>query len=265
MSASKGVIRANNRQQFNSACTTIDIILNKSNITGYERNHVLVEGYLDGLEFAVDGILIDGEFHLLAIFDKPEPLIGPYFEETYYLTPSRLAHTNQLALIEEVSRCCEAYGLTQGPIHAEARITENGVFLIELAARTIGGQCGQLIEFSLQQKLEEIVIQGLCGKIPNLPKSRLCAGVLMIPVRKSGILKRVEGLTAAIQVKFVNDVEIHIQPGYELVPLPEGSSYLGFIFAQAPTFEETFDALKKAHQMLNFITQPIWKLNKASL
>ncbi len=265
LSASKGVIRANNQKQFNSACTTIDIILNKSNITGYERNHVLVEGYLEGLEFAVDGILIDGDFHLLAIFDKPEPLTGPYFEETYYLTPSQLTQANQLALIGEVSRCCEAYGLTQGPIHAEARITEDGVFLIELAARTIGGQCGQLIEFSLQQKLEEIVIQGLCGKIPHLPKSRLCAGVLMIPVKKSGILKRVEGLTTAMQVRFVDDIEIHIQPGYELVPLPEGSSYLGFIFAQAPTFEETFDALKKAHQMLNFITQPVWKLNKPSL
>jgi formate-dependent phosphoribosylglycinamide formyltransferase (GAR transformylase) len=261
LSSSKGVIRANNRQQFNAACSTIDIILDKSEVTGYERNHALVEGYLDGLEFAVDGVLIDGDFHLLAIFDKPEPLTGPYFEETYYLTPSQLNQTNQAALIKEVSRCCNAYGLTQGPIHAEARITANGVFLIELAARTIGGQCGQLIEFSLQQKLEEIVIQGLCGIIPHLPKSRLCAGVLMIPVKTSGILKRVEGLTAAMQIEFVDDVEIHIQPGYELVPLPEGSSYLGFIFAQAPTFEQTFDALKKAHQMLNFVTQPIWRLN----
>ncbi|MFT5224927.1 MAG: formate-dependent phosphoribosylglycinamide formyltransferase (GAR transformylase) [Polaribacter sp.] len=263
LSASKGVIRANNQQQFKAACATIDIILAKSNFTGYERNHVLVEGYLDGPEFAVDGILIDGIFHLLAIFDKPEPLTGPYFEETYYLTPSQLSQTNQSALIAEVSRCCDAYGLTQGPIHAEARITENGVFLIELAARTIGGQCGQLIEFSLQQKLEEIVIQGLCGKTPNLPKKSLCAGVLMIPVKTSGILKRVEGLTAAMQVEFVKDIEIHIQEGYELVPLPEGSSYLGFMFAQAPSFEQTFDALKKAHQMLNFVTQPIWRLDRA--
>lgn len=261
LSASKGVIRANNEHQFAAACKTIEVILDRSNVFGYERNHILVEGYLDGPEFAIDGILINGSFHLLAIFDKPEPLIGPYFEETYYLTPSQLAHVEQLALIEEVSRCCEAYGLTQGPIHAEARITENGIFLIELAARTIGGQCGQLIEFSLQQKLEEIVIQGLCGEKPNLPKSRLCAGVLMIPVKKSGILKRVEGLTAAMQINFVVDIEIHIQVGYALIPLPEGSSYLGFIFAQAPTFEETFDALKKAHQMLNFVTHPIWKLS----
>lgn len=262
LSASKGVIRANNAQQFNAACTTIDTILDKSHIIGYERNHVLIEDYLDGPEFAVDGILINGNFHLLAIFDKPEPLTGPYFEETYYLTPSRLSQSNQVSLIHEVSRCCHAYGLTQGPVHAEARITIKGIFLIELAARTIGGQCGQLIEFSLQQKLEEVVIQGLCGEAPNLPNNPLYAGVLMIPVETSGILKRVEGMTAAMQVEFVKDIEIHIQEGYELVPLPEGSSYLGFIFAQAPTFEQTFDALKKAHQMLNFITQPIWKLTQ---
>ncbi|MFT5548686.1 MAG: biotin carboxylase [Candidatus Azotimanducaceae bacterium] len=261
LSASKGVIRANNEQQFDKACKTIDVILDKSNVTGFERDHVLVEGYLDGPEFAVDGILINGDFHLLAIFDKPEPLTGPYFEETYYLTPSQLTQSSQSALVEAVAQCCDAYGLAQGPVHAEARITLDGIFLIELAARTIGGQCGQLIEFSLQQKLEEIVIQGLCGVTPNLPKKSLCAGVLMIPVKKSGILKRIEGLTAAMQVEFVKDIEIHIQEGYELVPLPEGSSYLGFIFAQAPTYDQTFDALKKAHQMLNFVTQPIWKLN----
>lgn len=265
LSASKGVIRANNQHQFETACKTIDIILEKSIIEGYERNHVLIESYLDGPEFAVDGILIDGEFHLLAIFDKPEPLTGPYFEETYYLTPSQLAQTNQRALIEAVSEYCDAYGLTQGPIHAEARITRKGIFIIELAARTIGGQCGQLIEFSLQQKLEEIVIQGLCGTKPKALKNPLSAGVLMIPVKQKGILKRVEGLTAAMQVEFIEDIEIHIQEGYELVPLPEGSSYLGFIFAQAPTFDQTFDALKKAHQILKFVTQPIWKINQVTL
>lgn len=261
LSGSKGVIRADNAEQLLAAGRVIDSILQNSKVTGFERDNVLIETYLEGPEFAVDGILIDGDFHLLAIFDKPEPLTGPYFEETYYLTPSQLTLSDQSALIAEVSKCCDAYGLRQGPIHAEARITENGIFLIELAARTIGGQCGQLIEFSLQQKLEEVVIQGLCGGKPNLPSNALCAGVLMIPVETAGILKRVEGLTAAMQVEFVEDIEIHIQEGYELQPLPEGSSYLGFIFAQAPSFQQTFDALKKAHQMLTFITKPIWKLD----
>jgi biotin carboxylase len=262
LSASKGVIRADNPQQFMAACDTIDTILSKTNSMEFERSHALIEAYLDGPEFAVDGLLINGQFHLLAIFDKPEPLTGPYFEETFYLTPTQLKKSDQSALIEEVSRCCNAYGLEQGPIHAEARITNNGVFLIELAARTIGGQCGQLIEFSLQQKLEELIIQGLCGKPPNLPSAAQSAGVLMIPVKTSGLLKRIEGLTAAMQIEFIQDIEIHIQEGYELIPLPEGSSYLGFIFAQAPSYEQTFDALKKAHRMLNFVTQPTWRLNQ---
>ncbi|MHC4221252.1 MAG: ATP-grasp domain-containing protein, partial [Planctomycetota bacterium] len=185
-----------------------------------------------------------------------------FFEETYYITPGQLDDQSKQALITEVSKCCAAYGLTQGPVHAEARITESGAVLLELAARTIGGQCGQLIEFSLQQKLEELVIQGMCGHLPELTNKADAAGVLMIPITASGILKRVEGLTDAMQVDFIKDVEIHIREGYELVPLPEGSSYLGFIFAQAPDNNKTYEALKSAYQKLRFITQPLWKLDQ---
>ncbi len=262
LSASRGVIRANDAAEFVQACRRIDSILEYTGQSGYERNQVLVEAYLDGAEFAVEGIIIAGEFHLLMIFDKPEPLIGPFFEETYYLTPSQLESAQIQELINEVSRCCHAYNLTHGPVHAEARITQTGVVLLELAARTIGGQCGQLIEFSTCQKLEELVILGMCGIKPELPSSVESAGVLMIPVAKSGLLKRVEGMTDALQVEFIRDIEIHIQAGYELIPLPEGSSYLGFIFAQAPSYQQTYDALKKAYDKLNFVTQPIWKINR---
>ena len=145
-------------------------------------------------------------------------------------------------------------------MHAEARLSPSGPVLLELAARTIGGQCGQLIEFSLQQKLEELVIRGMCGMPPKVGNLQDSAGVLMIPIKQRGILKRVEGLTEAMQTEFVKDVEIHINPGYELIPLPEGASYLGFIFAQAPNFEETYSALKSAYEKLRFVTQPKWEL-----
>jgi biotin carboxylase len=262
LSGSRGVIRANNRNEFLNACSRIDSILEKAGAIGIAREQLLVESYLDGPEFAVEGFLIDANFHLLTIFDKPEPLSGPFFEETYYITPGQLDDQSKQALITEVSKCCAAYGLTQGPVHAEARITESGAVLLELAARTIGGQCGQLIEFSLQQKLEELVIQGMCGHLPELTNKADAAGVLMIPITASGILKRVEGLTDAMQVDFIKDVEIHIREGYELVPLPEGSSYLGFIFAQAPDNNKTYEALKSAYQKLRFITQPLWKLDQ---
>lgn len=261
LSGSRGVIRADNAEELNSACQRIDKILDSTGFKGYTREHVLVEAFLPGAEFAVEGFMIDGEFNLLTIFDKPEPLNGPYFEETYYLTPSQLDLDQKQDLINEVKRCCAAYQLEQGPVHAEARITESGTVLLELAARTIGGQCGQLIEFSLGQKLEELVIQGMCRIKPKLPDSAEAAGVLMIPVTTAGILKRVEGLTSALATEYIKDVEIHIGEGYELKPLPEGSSYLGFIFAQAPTYELVYEALKSAHEKLKFVTQPVWRLS----
>ena len=153
--------------------------------------------------------MVDGQFRLLTIFDKPEPLTGPYFEETYYLTPSQLQTQQKSELLGEIARCCAAYGLTQGPVHAEARISAGGPVLLELAARTIGGQCGQLIEFSLQRKLEELVIEAMCGMPFTTADEAEAAGVLMIPITDSGILKRVEGLTEAMQTEYVRDIEIH--------------------------------------------------------
>jgi len=260
LSASRGVIRADDADAFDAACRRIDRLLETIGLQGFARQHLLVESYIDGEEFAIEGFVVDGRFELLTLFDKPEPLTGPFFEETYYLTPSRLDSATQQRLVDEVAKCCRAYGLEQGPVHAEARIAADGPLLLELAARTIGGQCGQLIEFSLQQKLEELVIRGMCGLSPGKQERAESAGVLMIPITDTGILQRVEGLTDAMQTEFVRDIEIHINPGYELLPLPEGASYLGFIFAQAPDFERTYAALKQAYGKLNFVTRPNWKL-----
>jgi len=265
LSASRGVIRADNAAEFTAAVKRIDAILESTGQQGFVREHLLVESYIDGDEYAIEGFVVDGKFRLLTIFDKPEPLTGPYFEESYYLTPTRLNERQQNDLVHEVANCCAAYGLDHGPVHAEARLSDSGPVLLELAARTIGGQCGQLIEFSLQQKLEELVIQGMCGLVPHTDEAGESAGVLMIPITDAGILKRVEGLTAALQTEFVRDIEIHINPGYELVPLPEGASYLGFIFAQAPEFEQTHAALKNAYAKLRFITQPKWELENLAV
>jgi len=265
LAASRGVIRANNDSEFHEAVRRIDAILEAAGQRGFERENLLVESYIDGPEYAVEGFVIDGRFNLLAIFDKPEPLIGPYFEETYYLTPTQLDKQLEKALVDEVTRCCRAYGLEHGPVHAEARLSSAGPVLLELAARTIGGQCGQLVEFSLQQKLEELIIMGMCGIAPRANRDVESAGVLMIPINDSGILKRVEGLTEAQQTEYIRDIEIHINPGYELVPLPEGSSYLGFIFAQAPDYEQTYAALKNAHSKLRFVTQPSWELENLAV
>ena len=265
LSASRGVIRADDDADYIAAIGRIDAILESTGQHGFTREHLLVESYIDGDEYAIEGFIIDGKFSLLTIFDKPEPLTGPYFEETYYLTPTRLDVGQKNELVDEVANCCAAYGLRHGPVHAEARLSAAGPILLELAARTIGGQCGQLIEFSLQQKLEELVIQGMCGLVPHADELGESAGVLMIPITDTGILQRVEGLTAALQTEYIRDIEIHIRPGYELIPLPEGASYLGFIFAQAPGFEQTYAALKCAYAKLRFVTQPKWELENLAV
>lgn len=261
LAASRGVIRVDDADAFRAAIPRVASILDAAGVDGFKRDHLLVEAYIDGPEFALEGFMIEGELQLLALFEKPEPLEGPYFEETYYLTPPRTDTATTRALLDEVANCAAAYGLSHGPIHAEIRLGADGPVLVELAARTIGGQCGQLIEFSLQHKLEEIVISGMCGRLPPREDRGEAAGVLMIPIPAAGILSRVEGVTDAMQVKHVRDVEIHVNPGYELKPLPEGASYLGFIFAQGPDFDTTYAALRQAHAKLRFVTRPKWDLH----
>ncbi len=260
LSGSRGVIRANNAEQFIAAAETIKLIISDEICSNYERHHFLVEKYLQGEEVAIDAFIQNGKFILLAIFDKPEPLEGPYFEESYYITPSQHSEETQQKIISEVSKCCQAYGLSHGPIHAEARITTQGVVIIEIASRTIGGQCAQLIEYTLGTKLEDVIIRLMCMQSLQLEQKTQYAGVLMIPIESKGILKRIEGITSAQKTMNITDVQIHINPGYELVPLPIGNSYLGFIFASADSFSETYSSLTEAYKKLNFITQPNWKI-----
>ena len=159
-----------------------------------------------------------------------------------------------------VSEACSAYGLTHGPVHAELRFYNGDATLLEVAARTIGGQCAQLLKQGSGYGLEELVIAQAIGKPLPTQTSNDAAGVLMIPIPKTGVLRRVEGIAAARKVDYILDVEIYVREGYELVPLPEGAAYLGFIFAKAPTAEKVEAALREAHQYLNFVTAPIWKL-----
>ncbi len=260
LSGSRGVIRVNDIKEFIAAADIIKKILQKESAEGYEAKHFLIEQFIDGEEIAIDGFVQNGKFITLSLFDKPEPLHGPYFEESFYITPSRHSTRTQQSIIKEIEKCCQAYGLLHGPVHAEARITDQGVFLIEMASRSIGGQCAQLIEYVLGIKLEEVIIRLLCGEHLKLTFSKNYAGVLMIPIKKRGVLKRVEGLLKAQQVTNISNIEIHIQPGYELVPLPEGSSYLGFIFASSTSFSDTLTALQDAHKKLNFVTSTSWSL-----
>ena len=259
LSGSRGVIRVNNPSQCIAACERIRLIV--QDLPGEdEKRYLLAEAYLPGFEVAVEGMLDNGQLHVLALFDKPEPLEGPYFEESYYITPSRLSSGDQALIAQRVSEACAAYGLRQGPIHAELRLHENEAWILEVAARTIGGQCARLLQYGTGMSLEELVItQAMSQPLPPASMTD-AAGVLMIPIPRAGILRRVEGLGEARQTPHITEVEISVREGYELVPLPEGAAYLGFIFAQGPDPQAVEEALRQAHDCLNIVTTPLWKL-----
>ncbi len=273
LSGSLGVIRANNTNELISVCARIEkIILRDKNLTSENYQYLIIEEFILGDEIAIEGILVNKEFKLLSIFDKPDPLNGPYFEETYYITPSKLDFEQQAELIKTLQSACVAYGLEEGPIHAECRINDDGIWVIEVAARTIGGLCGRLLTFGIGMSLEELVLAHAIGEvISSLDIASVdthlddnASGVLMIPIPRHGILKRVEGLLVAQKIPLIDDISIQIQEGYEVTPLPESSSYLGFIFASGGTTAQVEQALRDAHNSLKIIIAPLlFKANVA--
>lgn len=265
LSASRGVIRADNAVELDTAIVRIRTMLQRMpDLEPIAQQRLLIEEFIAGQEVAIEGMLTGGELAILAIFDKPDPLNGPFFEETYYITPSRWPAAIQQQMAVVVAQVCQAYGLREGPVHAECRINDQGVFVLEVAARTIGGMCSRLLRFGTGFSLEELVLAQAMGRSMTLSTEQGAAGVLMIPIPQAGVLKRVEGILAAQQTPFIEEIDIQVRDGHELIPLPEGSSYLGFIFARAPTPAQAEQALRAAQARLNFVVAPVWKITKAS-
>ena len=255
LSASRGVIRADTPAEFIEAFQrTTKLLRTLQKSDDPPPQYLLVEDYIPGIEVALEGILLDGELKTLALFDKPDPLEGPFFEETLYVTPSRLSMDVQETLHRATAEAADALGLRHGPIHAELRYNDKGAHLIEIAARTIGGLCARTLRFGTGMSLEELVLRHAMGQqVEALQREKQAAGVMMIPVPKAGILGEVRGKTAAHCVDGIVEVNITIPIGGEVVPLPEGARYLGFIFARAETPEAVEAALREAHRQLEFV------------
>ncbi len=256
LSGSRGVIRADDRDSLERLRTRVAAITSTAPFPD-ERDHALLETYLPGAEVALEGMLTDGQLEVLALFDKPEPLTGPYFEESYYVTPSRHPEAVQERVAERVSQACAAYGLRHGPVHAEARLHDGDAWLLELAARTIGGECARLLSFGAGVGLEELVIARALGRPLQASRDAGAGGVLMLPTPRAGVLRRVEGVLEASRVPGIEAVEISVREGYELVPLPEGESYLGFVFARTDSPQDAEEALRAAHAHLRVVTAPV--------
>jgi biotin carboxylase len=217
-----------------------------------EPQFYLVEQFVPGFEVALEGMLADGRLTVLALFDKPDPLDGPFFEETIYVTPSRLPDAVQQAIADCTAQAALALGLRIGPVHAELRVNDDGPWLIEIAGRSIGGLCSQTLRFGVDGSLEEMIVRQACGLDLDLRPSGRASGVMMIPIPEAGLYKGVSGLEAAQAIPLIESIEITAKLNYALVPLPEGDSYLGFIFARGETADAVEVALRQAHHCLEF-------------
>jgi biotin carboxylase len=267
LSGSRGVMRADSREQLRTAIARLKALLSRRDVrvlrSGLEDT-MLVEGFIEGREFAIEGVMIDGRLDPFAIFDKPEPLDGPFFEETIYVTPSDVPRDQQTRIVAQVQRAASALGLTNGPIHAECRVGATDIFILEIAARPIGGLCSKVLRFSRAgasavAPLEEVLLRHAIGEdIAGYTREPRAAGVMMIPIPKRGTLRRVDGIEEARAMPHVEEIDITAKTDQLLEPLPEGASYLGFIFVRAPARDAVVKALIDAHAKLRFdIASPL--------
>ena len=261
LAASQGVIRANDPEEFQAAVARIRALLESPEIRvthEAELDRLIVERYIPGAEVAVEGLLTRGKLRILAIFDKPDPLEGPYFEETIYVTPSRLPEEMQERIADCAAATVRALGLEHGPVHAEFRVNEQGPWVLEAAPRPIGGLCSRALRFGPDRiLLEELLLRhalGMGGS--DLDRESDASGVMMIPVPSSGVLEGIRGEDLARATPGIEDVQITARPHDFIAAWPEGSSYLGFIFARAPAPAEVESALRLAHSHLKFETVP---------
>lgn len=256
MSASRGVIRVDNRVELVTAIRRIEKFVN-AKADGSGARYLLLESFISGIEIAVEGLMSDGDLQILTVFDKPDVSQGPYFEETIYVAPTRLSDEAILSVTAQIQQVCKVYGLRQGPIHAECRINEKGIWILEIGARTIGGLCARLFRDLIGIGLEELVlIHAAQGRIQPA-NSDQSVGVMMIPVPGSGVLRRVEGLKAAQQLPHIVEIVIDARDGDVLIPWPEGSTYPGFIFSKADSPKLVEESLRAAHGHLRFVTAPV--------
>jgi hypothetical protein len=268
LSGSRGVMRADNAGELAAAFGRLQALMRQPEVRA-ERNDAhataLIEGFIPGREYAIDGVMHHGALHVLAIFDKPDPLDGPFFEETIYTTPSSAAGDTQRAIVDTVTRAAHAIGLDHGPIHAECRANDDGVFVLEVAARPIGGLCAHALRVQRSaighqpsaMSFEEFLLRHALGEDPApYARESPASGVMMIPIPRRGVFRGVDGLDAAVGVAGIDQIHITAKADQLLVPLPEGASYLGFIFARAARAEQVEQALRAAHARLSFAIDP---------
>ena len=257
LNGSRGVMRANDAASFERAVARLRRLLGTKSAAdecGELADRYLIEGYIPGIEVALEGLLRGGELHTLAIFDKPDPLDGPFFEETIYVTPSRLPQEQLDKVVEASQRSAEALGLEDGPLHAELRLNGDGAWPVDVAARTIGGLCARTLQFGAGMSLEEIVLRhAIDAPLETLNRESRAAGVMMMPIVGRGRIREIRGLDKARDVPLIDQIEMEARVGDVLVPLPDGADYPGFIFARGNDPADVEAALREAWSKIEFV------------
>lgn len=277
LSGSQGVMRVNSAGECAQAFARLQRVLQAPEVRS-ERDKAhdmaVIESFIPGRELAVEGLLDEGTLRVLAVFDKPDPLDGPFFEETIYVTPSRVTEDMRARVTDAVAAAIAALGLRHGPVHAECRVDMSSplggrespcVYVLEAAARPIGGLCSRALRFARREpgdgrhatpadvSLEELLLRHALGEdVAGYVREDAASGVMMIPIPRRGILRGVDGVEEARAVPGVEDVQITAKADAMLTPLPEGRSYLGFIFARAGAPDAVEAALRNAHARLRF-------------
>jgi biotin carboxylase len=255
LAASRGVIRADTRAELGRAVAQVRRIQAQADRNA-ARLGLVIEAFIPGSEYALEGLLVNGRLRPLALFDKPDPLDGPYFEETIFVTPSHLPPRVQRAAAREVEQACRRAGVLNGPVHAEFRVNERGIWLLEIAPRSIGGLCGAVLTHALGMTLEELILRHALGRTLPVPRHRAACGVMMIPIPARGIFEGFAGLEEALAVRGITAIRITAERGQIVAPPPEGSGYLGFIFARGRAPAKVVASLRSAQKRLDLKLRP---------
>ena len=217
---------------------------------------LVIEEYIDGKEYALEGTIINSKLKKIVIFDKPVEYKHPYFEESIYITPSELSSEAEKRVVSIVDKACKKIGLEDGPVHVEFKINENQIFIIEINPRMIGGLCSRCLSFGLfKVSLEEIILHAFMNnELKNIELLNNYVGVLMIPTPKSGKFISINKEELE-NIPNISNVEITVPEGSDLLEPPYGDKYLGFAFSQGIDKKTVNESLLTAMNLANPIIE----------